>query len=172
MMKTTEPDCARRQRQLVFVSEFIHAIQHISAKDNIVAEALSRDIMLHPLELTLPNWLRTIAHCTDPEIRLLAEGDTDLDIQEIEYSPGITLLCNNSLAKFRLLVPFYSKRNSFDLIHNLSHPSIRNTKHLMSQGLKAQIGKWAKECESCQAAKVTRHTKASLQIFAVPARKF
>ena len=38
--------------------------------------------------------------------------------------------------------------------------------------VKSQVGKWAKECESCQAAKVTRHIKAPLQTFKVPARKF
>ena len=38
------------------------------------------------------------------------------------------------------------------------------------KGLKTQVGKWAKKCESCLAAKVTRHIKAPLQTFRVPAR--
>ena len=162
MMKTAEPGSARQQRHLAFVSEFTTDIQHITGKDNEVADALSRRI--HATSLGIDFSKLAEEQHTDPDIRLLQEGDTGLNIQEIEFSPGVNLLCDTSQAMVRPLVPSSWKRKLFDIIHNLSHPSIRNTKRLMSRkfvwkGLKSQVGKWAKERESCQAAKVIRHIK-------------
>ena len=40
------------------------------------------------------------------------------------------------------------------------------------KGLKAQVGKWAKNCEDCQAAKITRHNKAPPTDLPVTVTKF
>ena len=123
--------------------EFTTDIQHITGKDNVVADALSRRI--HATSLGIDFAKLAEEQHTDPDIRLLQEGDTGLNIQEIEFSPGVNLLCDTSQAMVRPSVPSSWKRKLFDLIHNLSHPSIRNTKRLMSRkfvwkGLKSQVG--------------------------------
>ena len=41
-VKMSDPWSARQQRQLSFISEFTTDIQHISGKDNVVADCLSR----------------------------------------------------------------------------------------------------------------------------------
>ena len=65
----------------------------------------------------------------------------------------------------------------FDLVHNLSHPSICATRQLMADkfvwhGLRKQVGLWAKACIPYQASKVQRHVRAPLQTFQVPHRRF
>ena len=70
--------------------EFTTDIQHITGKDNEVADALSRRIHATSLGINFAK-LAEEQH-TDPDIRLLQEGDTGLNIQEIEFSPGVNLL--------------------------------------------------------------------------------
>ena len=60
--------------------------------------------------------------------------------------------------------------------HNLSHPSIRNTKRIMAQNFvwkrfKAKVGSGQINAD-CQAAKITQHNKDPLQTFQVPSQKF
>jgi hypothetical protein len=101
MMKTAEPGTARQQRHLAFVSEFTTDIQHVSGKDNVVADALSRQI--HSTSLGVDFAKVAEEQHTDPDIRLLQESDTGLIIREVEYSPGIHLLCDISQVMVRPL---------------------------------------------------------------------
>ena len=83
---------------------------------------------------------------TDPDIELLLGSETDLTFQEVELSPGVTVLYDTSRGVPRPIVPNLWKRKLFELVHNLSYPSIRNTKWIMAQkfvwkGLTAQVGK-------------------------------
>ena len=77
----------------------------------------------------------------------------------------------------RPIVPADWRRKVFDLVHGLSHPSIRTTRKLISskfvwKGLQKQVGMWARQCIACQSSKVQRHSKALLQDFGVPERRF
>ena len=42
MFKVSDPWTARQQRQLSYISSFTSDIEHISGKDNVVADCLSR----------------------------------------------------------------------------------------------------------------------------------
>ena len=56
----------------------------------------------------------------------------------------------------RILLPVQFRRAAFDAIHGLSHPSVQATRQLISKRyLNADVSPWAKDCLSCQAAKVT-----------------
>ena len=46
------------------------------------------------------------------------------------------------------------------------------TEKFVWRGIKKQVSKWVSECIPCQRSKVQRHTKAPLQTFAVPQRRF
>ena len=70
----------------------------------------------------------------------------------------VKLFCDISQGKARPVVPDSWRRSIFDLLHGLSHPSVRNTKKIISAKfvcphIKKQIGTWAKTCIPCQTAK-------------------
>ena len=73
--------------------------------------------------------------------------------------------------------PVSWRRKIFDLIHGLSHPSIRATRKLISskfiwKGMNSQVGSWAKTCVQCQSSKIHTHIKSPLETFNVPHRRF
>ena len=84
-MNTAKLGSARQQRHLTFVSECTIDVQHKSGKDN-VAGTLSRQI--HTTSFGVDFAKLAEEQYTNPNIRLLQEGDTGLNIQEIEFGPG------------------------------------------------------------------------------------
>ncbi|XP_061729197.1 uncharacterized protein LOC133534126 [Cydia pomonella] len=78
-------NCSPRQyRHLDFISQFTTDIRHISGKDNVVADALSRIE-----ELEAPVSLETIAQhqASDPELQQLLSSGSSLHLQKL-YVPG------------------------------------------------------------------------------------
>ena len=77
----------------------------------------------------------------------------------------------------RPLVPASWRKKIFDIIHNLSHPSIRTSRKLVASkfvwhGMQKEVGLWAKQCIGCQSAKVQAHTKAALVDYPPPQDRF
>ena len=71
--------------------------------------------------------------------------------------PEVKLFCDISQGKARPVVPDSWRISIFDILHGLSHPSVRNTKKIISAKfvwphIKKQIGTWAKTCIPCQTA--------------------
>ena len=65
----------------------------------------------------------------------------------------------------------------FDVIHGLSHPSIRATQKLLTDryvwhGIHKQVGSRARTYKPCQVGKIQRHIRAPLQSFNVSHRHF
>ena len=98
--------------------------------------------------------------------------------ENIPFGPVNTmLLCDVSTGQPRPIVLPSWRHRIFELVHGLSHPSIRATKTLMAakftwQGLRKQVVEWARTCIPCQTSKIQRHTKAPLQSFELPDRRF
>ena len=173
MSKVSEPWSARQQRHLAFISEFTTDIQHVTGKENPVADALSR---------TSVNALHdgidydAMASC-QLEREHLPET-THLRLQHLPFgNRGSTLLCDISTGTPRPVVPPSWRKCVFEAVHNLSHPGIRATRRLMAgkfvwPGMNKQVGEWAKSCIQCQRSKVSRHVHAPLQRFEVPHRRF
>ena len=93
------------------------------------------------------------------------------------WATGTTLLCDISTGQPRPVVPLTWRRKLFDVVHGLSHPSVRATRQLMAEkfvwhGLQKQVGAWAKACIACQASKVQQHVRAPLGSFQAPQRRF
>ena len=101
-----------------------------------------------------------------------------LVLEDVRFGPGSsTLLCDVSNGHPRPIIPADWRRRIFDTIHGLAHPSIRATKALMAakfiwHGLRRDVGTWAKACIPCQTSKIHRHTKAPLESFTLPDRRF
>ena len=187
MNKVSEPWSARQQRQLSAISEFSTDIQHISGKDNPVADALSRttvehdssdDFGLSAISEGIDYEAMATAQLNDEEVQSLRTSETSLQLKDISYGTnGTTVLCDISTGRARPVVPKSWQRKMFDAIHGLSHPGIRATRRLISQkmvwkGMTKQINTWAKTCTSCQRAKVHRHTRAPLGEYEKPSGRF
>ena len=177
--KTTDPWSPRQQRHLASISEYTTDVQHISGKENFVADALSRSTInaVHS-ELAIDFAAMAAAQLDDADIATYKTCTTGLNLQPVPFGAAeVTLLCDVSTGRPRPLVPATFRRAVFDVVHNLSHPSIQSTKTLIAAkfvwpGLQRQVGLWARTCVACQRAKIQRHTRAPLQTFSVPHRHF
>ena len=176
LLKHSDPWSHRQQRHLAYISEFTTDIQHIRGKDNPVSDALSR-ISIAEVHLGVDYNSMAIDQGVDPDIQSHSASDR-FRIMEFSLGPnGPCVLCDSSTGRLRPIVPVTWRRKVFNIIHNLSHPSIRSTRKLVAEkfvwrGMQKDVGQWAKQCVDCQTAKVQTHTKAPLARFPVPHRRF
>lgn len=178
MSKHTDPLSARQQRHLAYVSEFSTDITHVSGKNNVVADCLSRNAV-NDVTLGLDFLAMARDQSQSPDIQAYrnatASGLSLVDVQVTEYGP--TMLCDVSTGQPRPIVPPHYRRTVFNIIHGLSHPGKRTTKKLIAQkyvwpGMRKQVTKWTAECQTCQRSKIHRHVRAPLETFTVPAKRF
>lgn len=152
-------------------------IRHIRGKDNPVADTLSRSYV-SAIHLGIDYRAMASAQQQDIEVQAHSTASTSLQVESVPFgTDGVTLLCDMSTGQARPIVPTKMRRQVFDLIHSLSHPSVRTTRKLIANkfvwnGLQKQVGIWAKQCVACQSAKIQTHIRAPLQKFDVPQRRF
>ena len=114
----------------------------------------------------------------DEDIKAYRTAITGLILEDVKFGPtNTTLQCDVSSGQPRPIVPSSWRRKVFEVVHNLSHPSIRVTctlvtRKFMWHGINKQVGAWAKACIACQTSKVHQHVKAPLSTFKVPSRRF
>ena len=163
--KKTDLYSSRQQRQLSAVSEFDCNLQHISGKSNAVA-------MAH-LGLNLQDLQRLQQEEDNTE-----REDTSLQWSYIDMgSEAEKILCDVSTGKPRPWISRGLRREVFDAIHGLAHPSRRTTTRLMTEkfvwkGIAKDTKDWARSCIQCQRAKVHRHTESGIGEFEQPRRRF
>lgn len=165
----------RQLRQLDYISQFSTKITYVKGEENVVADALSR---VETIEMpTVLNAL-TIkeAQQQDEELHGLLRGSTSLKLQPmiIENSK---IYCDISTGIVRPYIPNNLRKDVFNLVHGLSHPSGRITVHEIKlkyvwPGIKKDILKWARECLDCQRAKVQRHNRFPPNSIEIPDSRF
>ena len=131
MSKISDLWTNRQQRHLSFISEFTTDIRHVSGKDNIVADALSR-ATINALHTGVD--YAAMAECQekDPSVQAYRTTTSGLQLVDVPFGPsGKTLLCDISTGRTRPIVPVEWRRQVFDLVHGLSHPSIRTSRALI-----------------------------------------
>ena len=195
--KKTELKSGRQTRHLAVISEFTTDIQHVSGKNNVVADTLSRVPPPQPLPIPtheepagfLGQQVLSIQQGIDyqamsktqerdPDIQAYRTAITSLKLSDVPFGNGtFSLLCDVSTGAARPIVPEGWRRLVFDIVHSLSHPGVRTTKRLVSakfvwHGLGKEVTEWAKTCISCQKAKIHKHTKAPLAKFEPTLRRF
>ena len=130
LAKISEPGPARQQRQLRFIAEFSSDIRHAAGKNNVVADALSR----HSVN-TLSTGIDILTMARDQISENVAAevADSSLVLDWVSLGdPKVKLLCDISQRKARPIIPDSWRRRILDLLHGLSHPSVRNTKKIIS----------------------------------------
>ena len=170
----------RQLRHLEFISQFTNDIRHIKGTDNSVADALSRveTNAIHTTQTPAIDF-KDIAteQQTDSELAQL-RGTSSLKLEAVPIPcTDSTILCDVSTGVPRPYVPCKFRRNVFDSLHSLGHPSIRATQKLITEryvwpDINKDVRQWARSCLKCQKAKVHRHTVTPRGTFPTPDVRF
>ncbi|GFX22285.1 hypothetical protein TNCV_2951261 [Trichonephila clavipes] len=170
--------CSPRQiRQLDFISQFTTNIVHIPGSDNIAADVLSRvSAITFPSQIDYDCIAET--QQTDQELHTLIASGTSLELKKVTFPNSSTeIMCDLSTGTARPYIPKQHRQNVFSAMHNLSHPGIRRSVHLMKQrfvwpSISSDVAKWARHCLACQKSKIHRHTRSPLSSFQEPSQRF
>ncbi|GFT38922.1 retrovirus-related Pol polyprotein from transposon 412 [Trichonephila clavipes] len=170
--------CSPRQiRQLDFISQFTTNIVHIPGSDNIAADVLSRvSAITFPSQIDYDCIAET--QQTDQELHTLIASGTSLELKKVTFPNSSTeIMCDLSTGTARPYIPKQHRQDVFSAMHNLSHPGIRRSVHLMKQrfvwpSISSDIAKWARHCLACQKSKIHRHTRSPLSSFQEPSQRF
>ena len=169
----------RQRRQLSELAEYCMTLEYQAGVSNVVADCLSRVQLtaeVHQVQIGVDFRVVAEAQTKDPEIPAYRTSVTGLKWEDIDVG-GIKLLCDVSTGRPRPLLPRELRRLAFDTVHGLGHPSIRTTVKAMKSkyvwhGIGRDVARWARTCLHCQQSKVHRHTRAPLQQFPPPSRRF
>uniref|UniRef100_A0A5S6Q6D2 RNA-directed DNA polymerase n=1 Tax=Trichuris muris TaxID=70415 RepID=A0A5S6Q6D2_TRIMR len=161
---------------LSFIAQFTTYIRHVKGSSNIVADALSRTDAVSITSLDY----RALAQSqeNDPELHDLLGQGSSLQLQQIGVpATDIRLYCDTSTGRPRPFITAPFRRQAFDSLHGLSHPGTNASSRLVSERfvwpqMKKDCRIWARSCQQCQRAKVTRHIVAPAGHFATPSARF
>ena len=168
----------RQINQLTFIAQFTDDIRHISGKDNIVADTLSRLCNIQYPEAINFEAIAA-AQSDDPELKqLLESNETSLQFQKLNI-PNCNqyIYCDTSTNTIRPYIPQAFRKTVFNAIHGLAHPGIKSTIKLITDrfvwpGMKKDIAQLARTCISCQKSKISKHVSSPLATFKVPNARF
>ncbi|XP_058801440.1 uncharacterized protein LOC131670096 [Phymastichus coffea] len=164
----------RQKRHMDYILQFNVNVQHISGVDNVVADTLSRACTIGMPSGLLAKDIEA-AQLHDKElIHLLESGALDLQVLEID---GAKVACSIKDNLVKPYLPEPLRRLAFDVLHGPAHPSPRTTARALSAKfiwphVRNDGYAWARACDPCQRAKVSRHNRAALQSFNVPENRF
>ncbi|GFY29810.1 hypothetical protein TNCV_1813841 [Trichonephila clavipes] len=115
---------------------------------------------------------------THQELHTLIASGTSLELKKVTFPNSSTeIMCDLSTGTARPYIPKQHHQDVFSAMHNLSHPGIRRSVHLMKQhfvwpSISSDVAKWAKHCLACQKSKIHRHTRSPLSSFQEPSQRF
>lgn len=164
----------RQARHLDFIGQFTTNIQHITGKDNVIADFLSR---IESIGTEIDFHL--IAKHQENDIELqTAHTDTSLKLKKIKIpNVNVTVLCDTSTGRTRPFIPMGYRQTVFEKVHSLSHPGVRASTKLISDrfvwpNMKKNIKQWVQTCIACQKSKIQRHTRSALEKYIAPNNRF
>lgn len=140
----------RQLRQLEYISQFTTDILHLKGDENVVADALSR------IEAISMPTILAAAQKDDHELfEIIANSSITLKLQRLELEPDAIIYCDLSTDRIRPYIPQSLRKTAFNIVHNTSHPSRRNTIKTMKTkyvwpSIKRDTNEWAKQCLDCQ----------------------
>ncbi|GFW30207.1 hypothetical protein TNCV_3067591 [Trichonephila clavipes] len=145
--------------------------------DNIAADVLSRvSAITFPSQIDYDCIAET--QQTDQELHTLIASGTSLELKKVTFPNSSTeIMCDLSTGTARPYIPKQHRQDVFSAMHNLSHPGIRRSVHLMKQrfvwpSVSSDVAKWARHCLACHKSKIHRHTRSPLSSFQEPSQRF
>ncbi|XP_066965446.1 uncharacterized protein [Macrobrachium rosenbergii] len=90
---------------------------------------------------------------------------------------ALSKLGHNSTLRHQRRPPTLRRKQVFDIVHSLSHPSGRTTTRLMTEkfiwhSINKDVHRWARSCIPCQTSKTSRHTASEICDFPRPRQRF
>ncbi|GBM27214.1 Transposon Ty3-G Gag-Pol polyprotein, partial [Araneus ventricosus] len=174
--KKIEKLSPRQINHLNFIAQFTVDIKHISGKDNVVADALSRIESISTSPLAYEDIARS--QQDDEELDLLLKQPTSLSLQKLQVpNTDVTLYCDISTQVIRPYIPKTHRYQVFRNLHDLAHPGVRATVRLICSRfvwpkMKQDIVNFTRSCMACQKSKIFRHVHSPLAEFKVPNQRF
>ncbi|CAK1603651.1 unnamed protein product [Parnassius mnemosyne] len=169
-------NCSPRQyRHLNYISQFTTDIRHISGKDNVVADPLSR---VEELQIPIDLDVLASSQASDRELTQLLGGESSLRLEKLRIpNSQLQLYCDVSKSTPRPFVTKPLRRQLFDSLHSLSHPGANASAKLVAErfvwpGVRKDCREWSRQCLACQRAKVHRHISSPLGTFDLPRARF
>ncbi|GFX14912.1 retrovirus-related Pol polyprotein from transposon 17.6 [Trichonephila clavipes] len=151
--------------------------QKVTRSDNIAADVLSRvSAITFPSQIDYDCIAET--QQTDQELHTLIASGTSLELKKVTFPNSSTeIMCDLSPGTARPYIPKQHRQDVFSAMHNLSHPGIHRSVHLMKQrfvwpSISSDVAKWARHCLACQKSKIHRHTRSPLSSFQEPSQRF
>ncbi|GBO27271.1 Transposon Ty3-I Gag-Pol polyprotein [Araneus ventricosus] len=166
----------RQINHLNFIAQFTVDIKHISGKDNVVADALSRIESISTSPLAYEDIARS--QQDDEELDLLLKQPTSLTLQKLQVpNTDVMLYCDISTQVIRPYIPKTHRYQVFRNLHDLAHPGVRATVRLICSRfvwpkMKQDIVNFTRSCIACQKSKIFRHVHSPLAEFKVPNQRF
>ncbi|GBN25005.1 Pro-Pol polyprotein [Araneus ventricosus] len=166
----------RQINHLNFIAQFTVDIKHISGKDNVVADALSRIESISTSPLAYEDVARS--QQDDEELDLLLKQPTSLSLQKLQVpNTDVMLYCDISTQVIRPYIPKTHRYQVFRNLHDLAHPGVRATVRLICSRfvwpkMKQDIVNFTRSCIACQKSKIFRHVHSPLAEFKVPNQRF
>uniref|UniRef100_A0A5S6Q037 RNA-directed DNA polymerase n=1 Tax=Trichuris muris TaxID=70415 RepID=A0A5S6Q037_TRIMR len=168
----------REIRQLDFVTSMQVQLCHISGKENVVADTLSRKIYA-ATDGTSTLSAEEIARAQneDPEFDWVKSHTSLRLVAEPVEGCAYPIWKDVSSPEPRVYVPAALRMALFHAIHGLSHPGIRATKRLFLTryvwpGIQRDLAQWTRGCLQCQQTKIHRHTRSPLKEIPLPSSRF
>lgn len=169
-------NCSPRQyRHLDYISQFTTDIRHISGKDNVVADPLSR---IEELQMPIDLDVLASSQSSDEELAQLLRDESSLRLKKMKIpNSEKELYCDVSTASPRPFVTKPLRKQLFESLHSLSHPGTDATAKLVAErfvwpGVRKNCREWSRQCLACQRSKVHRHVSSPLGTFDLPRSRF
>lgn len=166
----------RQLRHVDFISQFTTDLRYVKGEDNAPADALSRNICA--TSTSLIDYAAIAAdQADDAELQQLKEN-TALQMKRVQL-PGtqVHIYADVSTNTVRPYLPQRHRYPLFRQLHDLSHPGIRASQHMMTSrfiwtAINKDVRDWTRRCTTCQASKVTRHTRSPTATFTPVSTRF
>ncbi|GBN83606.1 Transposon Tf2-6 polyprotein [Araneus ventricosus] len=166
----------RQINHLNFIAQFTVDIKHISGKDSVVADALSRIESISTSPMAYEDIARS--QQDDEELDLLLKQPTSLSLQKLQVpNTDVMLYCDISTQVIRPYIPKTHRYQVFRNLHDLAHPGVRATvrpicSRFVWPKMKQYIVNFTRSCIACQKSKIFRHVHSPLAEFKVPNQRF
>ena len=177
--KSFENLTPRQRRYFDYIAQMTNKVEYVAGKNN-VADVVSRPRSPADLNAVFPSQpIDYLALATeqerDPELqKLRLHNTTSLIFKTVPLADhGVTVLCDVSQGRLRVVVPAKFRYTIFNFYHGLSHPGVDGTTRLVKRsfvwfGMKKDLARWVSECRSCAKSKVHRHNIAEVETVVPP----
>ena len=163
-------------RMLNYISTFGMPVLHITGKNNLIADKLSRPdqecSLILPDIITREEMIEQQKSCA--ELKQLFKNDRHSIVPKMIDG----LWCDISMQRPRPIVPANLRFKVFENMHNIAHQGVKRTQELIGRRyvwpyLKQDVKNWTICCIPCQKAKISRYNKPNVDPFEIlPSEKF